>query len=32
MDGSNYAYTKLGLANKGLVIVSDIIAEYPHLR
>jgi hypothetical protein len=32
MDGSTYAFTKLSLANKGLTAISDVIAEYPHLR
>lgn len=32
MDGSTYAFTKLNLANKGLTAISDVIAEYPHLR
>lgn len=32
MDGSSFAYTKLALSNKGIVVVSELIAEYPHLR
>ena len=32
MDGTAFAYTKLNLANKGIVSVTEIIAEYPHLR
>lgn len=32
MDGSTYSFTKLNLANRGLTAVSDVIAEYPHLR
>ena len=32
MDGTAFAYTKLTLPNKGIVSVTEIIAEYPHLR
>ena len=32
MDGTSYAYTKLALNNKGITSVSEVIAEYPHLR
>jgi len=32
MDGTAFAFTKLTLPNKGIVSVSEIITEYPHLR
>lgn len=32
MDGTAYAYTKVSLPNKGITAVTEIIAEYPHLR
>ena len=32
MDGTTYAFTKLSLANKGLTAISEVIADYPHLR
>jgi Leucine-rich repeat (LRR) protein len=32
MDGTAFAFTKLSLPNKGIVSVTDIITEYPHLR
>jgi len=31
-DGTAFGYTKLTLPNKGIVAVTEIIAEYPHLR
>lgn len=32
MDGSTYAFTKLNLTNKGITAISEVIADYPHLR
>lgn len=32
MDGTAYAYTKLTLSNKGIVMIPELIAEYPQLR
>lgn len=32
MDGTNFAYTKLTLRNKGLEEITQAIDSYPHLR
>ena len=32
MDGTAYAYTKLNLPNKGIVMMTELIIDYPHLR
>ena len=32
MDGTAFAFAKLALPNKGIVSVTDIVTEYPHLR
>jgi Leucine-rich repeat (LRR) protein len=32
MDGSNFAYTKLALRNKGVEEITQAIYAYPHLR
>jgi predicted component of type VI protein secretion system len=32
MDASAFAFTRLSLPNKGLPALTELVAEYPHLR